>query len=88
MPKQTRDNIYGGLIQDIADGVTLEVKTYYMKRDTEYSSYPTGDTIAEPTPTEQGIVGQSSGELYDTGTSGFFPMASILGTPTATRKST
>jgi iron complex outermembrane receptor protein len=71
MPKQTRDNIYGGLIQDIADGVTLEVKTYYMKRDTEYSSYPTGDTIAEPTPTEQGIVGQSSGELYDTAQVGF-----------------
>jgi len=71
LPKQTRDNIYAGLIQDLADGITLETKAYYMKRNTRYSKYPVGDTVAEPSPTEQGLVGETSGELYDTAQVGF-----------------
>ncbi len=71
VPKQTRDNIYAGLIQDIADGVTLDVKTYYMKRNTHISKYPVGDTVSEPSPTELGVVGETSGELYDTAAVGF-----------------
>jgi iron complex outermembrane receptor protein len=71
LPKQTRDNIYASLVQEITDGVSLNVKTYYMKRNTRYSKYPTGDSIAEPTPTEQGIVGQNTGDLYDTAQVGF-----------------
>lgn len=71
LPKQERDNVYGSVIQEITNGITLETKAYYMKRTTTYSSYPRGGTVGEPTPTEQGIVGQTSGELFDTAQVGF-----------------
>lgn len=70
-PKQTRDNIYGGIVQDITDGITLDTKAYYMKRNTRISKYPVGDTIAAPTPTELGVVGTENGELYDQPQVGF-----------------
>jgi iron complex outermembrane receptor protein len=71
IPKQTRDNVYGGIIQDLTDGISLDVKAYYMKRNTRISRYPLGGTVAEPSPTQQGIVGTTSGELFDTAQVGF-----------------
>ncbi len=71
LPEQTRDNVYGGITQEITDKISLDTRAYYMKRDTTYSRYPDGDTVAEPNPTEQGIVGTSVGELYDTSQVGF-----------------
>lgn len=71
IPEQQRDNIYGGLTQELTDGMSLETKAYYMKRTTRYSGYPRGDTVAQPSPEELGIVGTESGELYDTAQVGF-----------------
>ncbi len=70
LPKQQRDNIYGGLTQELSDGITLDTKAYYMKRSTHYSGYPRGATIAEPSPNDTGVVGVS-GDLYDTSQVGF-----------------
>ncbi|MCB1689062.1 MAG: TonB-dependent receptor [Halioglobus sp.] len=71
LPKQERDNVYGAIIQEITEGITLETKAYYMKRKTTYSGYPRGGTVAEPTPTELGVVGVNTGDLYDTAQVGF-----------------
>ena len=71
LPKQERDNVYGSIVQEITDGITLETKAYYMKRRTTYSGYPRGGTVAGPTPTELGVVGQAAGELYDQPQVGF-----------------
>lgn len=71
IPEQTRDNIWGGITQQFGDNMSLNVKAYYMDRSTEYTTYPLGDTVSEPSPTEQGIVGTESGELFDTSAVGF-----------------
>jgi iron complex outermembrane receptor protein len=71
IPEQERDNVYAGLTQQFGSGMSLNVKAYYMDRSTAYASYPTGDTVSEPSPTQLGIVGEESGELYDTAAVGF-----------------
>jgi iron complex outermembrane receptor protein len=71
LPKQTRDNLYAGITQEITDKISLDTKAYYMKRNTRYSRYPEGDTVGEPSPSEQGIVGENVGDLFDTAQVGF-----------------
>lgn len=71
IPEQTRDNIYAGLTQQFGDNISLNVKAYYMDRSTEYTTYPVGDTVSAPSPTELGIVGGNIGELYETAAVGF-----------------
>ncbi len=71
LPEQTRDNFFAGFTQNLGDIFTLKLKTYYMNRTTKYGTYPIGSTIAEPNPTEQGLVGENSGDLFDTAQVGF-----------------
>ncbi len=71
IPKQERDNIWAGFTQELTDNISLSAKAYYMNRTTTYDSYPEGDTIAEPSPTEQGLVGENVGDLVDTSQVGF-----------------
>jgi len=42
-----------------------------MNRTTSYSRYPLGATVAEPTPTQLGLVGENSGDLFETSQAGF-----------------
>ncbi|NND66040.1 MAG: TonB-dependent receptor [Halioglobus sp.] len=71
LPEQQRDNIYAGITQNFGDNMTLNVKSYYMNRSTTYSRYPLGATVSEPTPTQLGLVGENSGDLFDTSQAGF-----------------
>ncbi|TGD71730.1 TonB-dependent receptor [Mangrovimicrobium sediminis] len=71
LPEQQRDNFYAGITQSLSDSLTLKVKAYYMDRSTNYSRYPTGDTVAEPTPTELGLTGDNIGDLVSTSQVGF-----------------
>ncbi|MFV8817558.1 TonB-dependent receptor domain-containing protein [Haliea sp. E17] len=71
LPKQERDNLYGSVSQDIGDNMTLSAKAYYMDRKTTYAGYPLGDSVNSPTPTELGVVGTQTGDLYDQPAVGF-----------------
>ncbi len=71
LPEQQRDNIFGGLTQQLGDSMTFDLKAYYMDRETTYDRYPTGDTIGEPSPNEQGLVGGATGDLTSTSQVGF-----------------
>ncbi len=71
LPQQERDNVYGAISQNFGDGIDLDVKAYYMNRLTTYSRYPLGDSITGKTPTELGLVGEATGDLYDQPAVGF-----------------
>lgn len=71
LPEQQRDNVYGSIAQDFSDNISFGVKAYYMNRLTTYSRYPLGDSITGQTPTELGLVGEETGELYDQPAVGF-----------------
>ena len=71
VPEQQRDNLYGSINHNFSDNISLNVKAYYANRKTTYASYALGDTIREPSPTEQGLVGENVGDLFDTAQVGF-----------------
>ncbi len=71
LPEQDRDNIYGSVTQNLGDKMTLSAKAYYMDRNTSYALYPLGDSITGQTPTELGIQGEATGDLYDQPAVGF-----------------
>lgn len=71
IPEQQRDNVYAGLTQQFGDNISLKVKAYYMDRSSTYPSYPLGDTVSEPSPNAQGIVGGNVGDLFQTAAVGF-----------------
>jgi len=70
-PKQKRDNLYGSISQDFSDKISFGAKAYYMDRNTSFSGYPLGDSITGATPTELGVVGNQTGDLYDQPAVGF-----------------
>lgn len=71
IPEQQRDNVYAGLTQELGDSASLEVKAYYMDRNTAYPRYPLGDTVSQPSPNELGLVGDNVGDLVETSAVGF-----------------
>ena len=71
VPDQERDSVYLGLVQNLSDSVTLEVKSYFAERVTSYFSYPEGDTVSEPSPAQQGLTGAHVGALASSAAVGF-----------------
>ena len=71
LPDQERDSVYLGLVQNLSDSVTLEVKSYFAERVTSYFSYPEGDTVSEPSPAQQGLTGAHVGALATSAAVGF-----------------
>ncbi len=71
IPEQERDNFYASVNQEFGDRISLGAKAYYMDRRATYALYPLGDSITGQTPTELGIVGTETGDLYDQPAVGF-----------------
>ena len=71
IPEQQRDSFFAALTHQFSERVSLKLKTYYMGRSTAYTGYPTGDTVSEPGPGEQGIQGSYISQLYQSSAVGF-----------------
>ncbi len=71
IPEQQRDNIYAGFTHRFSDSAHLNMKAYYMNRDTTYPKYPRGSTVSESSPNELGLIGTERGELYESSAVGF-----------------